>query len=97
MIAGNIFCEAHNEILNDLKNLKGKIEKFESLTIINGKEKKVHLAEIVREIYYDVEVIRDFNKLHTIFKKYRIYYIILILIMLILGFNYKEIFIKIFK
>jgi len=90
------FCNAHNEIKNDLDILKEKIEKFESLTLVNGKEKKVHLTDIVKDIYYDVEVIRDLNKLHTLFKKYRIYYFFLVLIMLLLGFNYQEIILKIF-
>jgi len=97
MMAGSIFCESHNELKNEIKDLKEKVEKFESLTIINGKERNVHLTDIVREIYYDVEVIRDFNKLHTIFKKYRIYYIILILILIVLGFGYQEIILKILK
>ena len=97
MIINNPFCDSHMEIKNSLDELKEKIEKFETLTIKNGKEKKVHLAEIVKDIYYDVELIRDLNKVHTIFKKYRIYFIMIMIIMLLLGINYQELIIKILK
>ncbi len=91
------FCESHSEIKNSLGELKEKIEKFETLTIKNGKEKKVHISEIVKDIYYDVELIRDLNKVHSIFKKYRIYFFVMMIIMLLLGINYRELLLKIIK
>ena len=91
------FCESHSEIKDSLDELKEKIEKFETLTIKNGKEKKVHISEIVKDIYYDVELIRDLNRVHTIFKKYRIYFFMIMIIMLLLGINYQEVIMKILK
>ena len=93
----NMFCPAHNEIMKTLNELKEKVSKFEMITLINGKERKVHLSEIVKDIYYDVEVIRDLNKVHSIFKKYRIYFLMILAIMLLLGINYQEILMKILK
>ena len=93
----NLFCSSHNEIMKTLNELKEKVSKFEMITLINGKERKVHLSEIVKDIYYDVEVIRDLNKVHSIFKKYIIYVLMILAIMLLLGINYQEILMKILK
>ena len=93
----NLFCSSHNEIMKTLNELKEKVSKFEMITLINGKERKVHLSEIVKDIYYDVEVIRDLNKVHSIFKKYRIYFLMILAIMLLLGINYQEILMKFLK
>jgi hypothetical protein len=92
-----MYCPSHNEIKNTLNELREKVSKFEMITLINGKERKVHLSEIVKDIYYDVEVIRDLNKVHSIFKKYRIYFLILLIILLMLGINYEDLIIKILK
>jgi hypothetical protein len=91
----NTFCSSHNEIIKTLKELKEKVSKFEMITLINGKERKVHLSEIVKDIYYDVEVIRDLNKVHSVFKKYRIYFLILLIILLMLGINLEDLLMKI--
>jgi hypothetical protein len=64
---------------------------------VNGKERKVHITELVKDIYYDVEVIRDLNKVHTIFKKYRIYFLMILIVLFLLGINYQDILFKILK
>ena len=92
-----LYCPSHNEILKTMNELKEKVSKFEMITLINGKERKVHLSEIVKDIYYDVEVIRDLNKVHSIFKKYRIYFFILLIILFMLGINFEDIIFRILK
>ena len=93
----NIFCPSHSEIKNTLNELREKISKFETITVINGKERIVHLSDIVKDIYYDVEVIRDLNKVHSIFKKYRIYFFLLLITLLMLGINFEDVLMKILK
>lgn len=90
-------CNAHSEIESSLNELRNKVEKFELVTIVNGKERKVHITELVKDIYYDVEVIRDLNKVHTIFKKYRIYFLMILIALFLLGINYQDILFKILK
>lgn len=78
------------EIKSDIACLSDKMK----VCIKNGKEKKRWLNEVVEEIYDDLEFVRDFNRVHKTFKKYKVYWLAVIVMMLLLGLDIKSVIIK---
>ncbi|MBM4158593.1 MAG: hypothetical protein FJ216_07425 [Ignavibacteria bacterium] len=68
------------EILNEVDN---KL----IVKLNNGKIKQCSVAECISSMYEDMTILRDFNRVHKIFKKYKIYYILIIVIILAIGFH----------
>ena len=77
----------------ELAALKTQIEDIDSKLIVelqNGKKKKMYVNDAVTEIWTDIEVVRDANKIHKLNKKYKVYYMIWALIAILLGANIKD-------
>lgn len=77
-----------------LANLKAQIAEMDSKLTVelqNGKKKKMYVNEAVTEIWTDIEVIRDANKIHKLNKKYKVYYVLWIVVAVLLGSEIKDV------
>ena len=94
----------HEEIHKKLTDLNTKIDEAVYVNLANGDGNPMKVANILPTIYKDVkdlkvttEFLRDFQKLHSIFKKYKLYWIFAISIFSLLGFGIKDVIIEILK
>ena len=75
-----------------------ELKKNLTVTVVNGKRMEKPLNEAVAEIWDGTAILRDANKIHGVFRKYRIYRIILGLIgigiLFHLGLSLKQIIIN---
>lgn len=84
------FIDSLNEDENFMKDHKAKLEKLSVdleasrwVTLKNGETKQYKVTEIIPVMYTDlkeinaaVEPLKDANKVHSIFKKYKVYYLL---------------------
>lgn len=97
--------------IGDLAFKIEQLEKSQFIKLKNGEEREYHFSEIVEKTYYDVGSLRndlseiksstaillDFNKVHRIFKKWRVYWLIGISILFYLGWDVKDFVIHLIK
>jgi hypothetical protein len=79
--------------MNDTETILKKIGTLEDrmkVEVTNGKIKKKWINEVVEEIWHDIELIRDLNKAHRITKKYKLYWVLIAIILYMTGTGLKE-------
>lgn len=79
--------EIIEEVDEKLDKFDEKLDKKFKVTVKNGSEKIRDIREVVMDIHSDISILRDLNKIHNSFKRLKIYYIIPILVMIIIGFH----------
>lgn len=89
-----MICQSHEEIKMEI----GELKKHMTVTVTNGKRIEKPINEAVAEIWEHTVLLRDINKTHWTFKRYGVYKVIgiilLLVILLHLGLNLKEIILK---
>jgi len=87
-------CNSHEEIKQEILEIRKSL----TVTVINGKRIEKPLNEAVAEIWEHTSILRDASKFHMIMKKYNIYRITAILILISvffhLGMSIKDIILK---
>lgn len=90
-----MMCQSHEEIRSEIAGIKEQLR----VTVVNGKRVEKPLNEAVAEIWEHTVFLRDLNKMHWTLKKYKVYKVLGVLVLLgilfHLGLSIKEIIIKI--
>jgi len=88
-------CPFHKEIADKVTNIEKELTRMTTVTVNNGAEYKKHITEAVTDIWQDITILRDLNKVHLVFKKYKIYRLIAVLlalsVLLAFGFGITDI------
>lgn len=84
--------------------LESKIDEAVFVNMTNGEGKKAKIANIIPKMHKDLEDIkqsteflRDFQKLHNIMRKYKLYHFFTTVMLLILGLGAKDIVVEALK
>ena len=91
------------KVSDELKQRLETIEKSLWVTRVNGKTETIHISKLVLEdherlktVESNTAILADFNKVHSIFKKYKIYWVVAILLLAwYSGWNFAAILTKI--
>lgn len=88
----DLITDAMKTGFKDLGARVYNIEKKNTVTIRNSDAREIHISDLTVELYNDMKEVRkavqpitDFQKLHEILKKYKIYWIIGTLLSLWMG------------
>ncbi len=80
------------------------IEKSLWVEYRNGRDQQMHLSEVatltldrVKSVENDIAIIRDLNKVHTIFKKRKFYWVMLIVLIIWFGASVPDVIASIIK
>lgn len=104
-VSDNFPCKFHYELLQlfdeRVEIIEDKLDTISKITVKNGdgKEYKIELTDLILILYDATIMLRDFAKVHGIFKRYKLYYILPIIFLLFISIQNKleEIFQKIFS
>lgn len=88
-------CQSHEEIRNEISDIKKQL----IVKVTNGKTYEKPINEAVGEIWEHTVFLRDLNRMHWFLKKYKIYRVVGLLMLLVmlfhLGVSIKDIILKI--
>jgi hypothetical protein len=91
---GKMQQDAHGKF----KIIEEKLDEAVYVNLANGDGNRVKIANIIPKMHKDIqdikdstEFLRDFQKLHYLLKKYKLYWIIGFMGMLVMGLGIKDI------
>lgn len=98
------FTDHREQVQAKFHSLETKIDDAVFVNMPNGEGKKAKIANVIPNMHRDLaeikestEFLRDFQKLHNIFKKYKLYHIFTIIIFSMLGLGARGILIDVLK
>lgn len=105
------FYNMQKENNDRFNKIEDKLDEAVYVNLTNGDGKRVKVANIIPKMHKDIlsirtdlveikeviEFLSDFKKLHKLLKKYKIYYIITITTLLIMGLGVKDIIVDALK
>lgn len=70
-----------------LDKFDGKLDSKFKVTVKNGTVKERDIREVVIDIHNDISILRDLNKVHSAFKRLKVYWIVSGLVIILVGFH----------
>lgn len=98
------FDKMQQDTHNKFTCIESKLDEAVYVNLTNGDGNRVRIANIIPKMHKDIQTIkdsteflRDFQKLHFLLKKYKLYWIFGVLCMLIMGIGIKDILVEAIK